>query len=347
MGLNPHVLPVGRRRLLILAICGTCTGLYIYPNFIFVNIKLHPYQLEFVFPFRIAHGVRAHTDALFVEIGSDGISAFGEATFPPYLPYTIGAAISSLSAIELGSEEIGDPMLIHLRYTHMEPPAMAAIDMALWSLRAQREHTSIRTLLDIRDTADPPRSYTIAVCDREEMGKRLDHGRSLGFSFFKLKLDGIHDAQMLSDFRSLTGAPFAVDANQAWTDVGYALECSKELQKQGCVLIEQPFHKADLLHTAELSAALSIPIIADESCQVLADIDRVGGAFSGINVKLQKCGGITPAFEMIRYARSRGLKVLIGCMSESTIGCSAGEVLSPLCDWNDLDGRYLVREVNL
>ena len=136
-----------------------------------------------------------------------------------------------------------------------------------------------------------------------------------------------------------------MDANQAWIDIGSAIEFSKELQRQGCVLIEQPFHKNDLVNTRKLSSELSIPIIADESCQTIDDIDKVKDAFSGINVKLQKCGGITPAYEMIKYAKSLGLKVLIGCMSESAIGCGAGEVLSPLCDWNDLDGSYLVKDV--
>jgi L-alanine-DL-glutamate epimerase-like enolase superfamily enzyme len=311
-----------------------------------VNIKLHPYQLEFVFPFRIAHGVRTHTDALFVELESDGIIAFGEATFPPYLLYTSAAAIEGLSQIELRTtNEKIDPKTIVSQQTGLEPPALAALDMAVWTLKAKLENTSVRSLLGIAKTFSPPRSYTISVCDREEMAKRLDHGISKGFSFFKLKLNGTDDARMLSDFRSLTKASFAVDANQAWTDMGYALEFSKELQHQGCVLIEQPFHKSDLVNTQKLSSELSIPIIADEACQTISDINKVKGVFGGVNIKLQKCGGITPAFEMINYAKSLGLKVLIGCMSESAIGCGAAEVLSPLCDWNDLDGSYLVKEV--
>ena len=310
-----------------------------------MNIKLHPYQLEFVFPFRIAHGIRIHTDALFVELESNGISTFGEATFPPYLPYTRAAAIASLSMIDVKEDEFADPRLIHQRFKSMEPPALAALDMALWSLKAKLENTTIRALLGITETFIPPRSYTIAVCDRDEMSQRIDHGKSHGFSFFKLKLNGSDDAQMLSDFRVLTDAPFAVDANQVWTDLTYAIEFSKELERQGCVLIEQPFHRDDLINTEKLSSELSIPIIADEACQKIEDIDRIKSTFSGINVKLQKCGGITPAFEMIQYARSQRLKVLIGCMSESIVGCSAGEVLSSLCDWNELDGPFLVKDV--
>lgn len=315
-----------------------------------MNIKLHPYRLEFVFPFRIAHGTRTHTDAIFVELESNGITAFGEATFPPYLPYTIAVAKESLSKLDLKglistTGMVIDPRHSLLPYQNMEPPALAALDMALWLLKAKSEDTTIRSLLGITEVYDAPRTYTIAVCDCEEMEKRLGHGRSKGFSFFKLKLDGVNDRQMLADYKALSNATFGVDANQAWTDTGYALEFSKELEQQGCVLIEQPFHKDDLVNTKKLSAELSIPIIADEACQKYEDIDKVKGHFSGINVKLQKCGGISPAYDMIKYAKSLGLKVLIGCMSESIIGCSAGEVLSPLCDWNDLDGSYLVKEV--
>ena len=322
----------------------------IFPNFIFVNIKLHPYQLEFVFPFRIAHGTRTHTEALFVELESDGITAYGEATFPPYLPYTRIIAEESLSRVDLRSlvspaGRIIDPRESLLPYLHMEPPALAALDMALWTLKAKSEETNIGTLLGITETFAAPRTYTISVCDREEMSMRLGHGRSKGFSFFKLKLDGLHDRQMISDYRALCNAPFAVDANQAWTDAGYALEISRELEHQGCVLIEQPLHRDDLAHTQALGAQLSIPLIADEACQRFEDIDKVKGHFFGINVKLQKCGGISQAYKMIQYAKSQGLNVLIGCMSESIIGCSAGEALSPLCDWNDLDGSYLVKEV--
>ena len=317
-----------------------------------MNIKLHPYQLEFVFPFRIAHGIRTHTDALFIELEHEGTSSWGEATFPPYLTYSRDAAISAFSEIthqDLVDEngEIIDPAILPLMFPSLEPPAVAALDMALWTLRAYTARQTIRQMLGITEKAEPPRSYTISVCDKNEMGQRLDHGRSKGFTFFKLKLNGNDDYRMLSDFRSLTDAPFAVDANQAWADMGYAIALSKELQRQGCLLIEQPFHKDDLVNTQKLGAELSIPIIADESCQTIDDIDKVKEAFSGINVKLQKCGGITPAYEMIKYAKSIGLKVLVGCMSESFIGCSAGGVLSPLCDWNDLDGKYLVKEVRL
>ena len=315
-----------------------------------MNIKLHPYQLEFVFPFRIAHGVRTHTDAVFVELECDGVRAFGEATLPPYLPYTQASTMACLSKLDLSkvifpfeTKQVLAEM--NVRDSTMEPPAMAALDMALWTLEAKMKGTSITALLGIDAIDKAIRTYTISYCGRNEMAERIVYGRKNGFDTFKLKLNGIDDRQILKDFRSLSDAPFAVDANQAWTDLDKSIVFARELEAEGCMLIEQPFSKDDLINTQKLGHKLSIPIIADEACQTIEDIDTVKGYFSGINVKLQKCGGITPAFEMIKYAKSLGLQVLIGCMSESAIGCGAGEVLSPLCDWNDLDGSYLVKEV--
>ena len=314
-----------------------------------MNIKLHPYQLEFIFPFRIAHGIRTHTDALFLELEHDGVTAFGEATFPPYLPYTVDDAVKSLSAIPMqtliNGSGIIEPSISLSLYKNIQPPALAALDMALWTLKAKLEQTSIRSLLGIPELSDAPRTYTISVCDKEEMAKRIAAGKSQGYDLFKLKMNGKDDRQMLSDFHSLQNGPFAIDANQSWTELSYALDFAKELQSHGCILIEQPFAKTDLYNTLELRNALSIPIIADESCQTDNDIDMVSTSFSGINIKLQKCGGISPAFTMIKHARSLGLKILVGCMSESVIGCSAGEVLAPLCDWNDLDGAALIKAV--
>jgi L-alanine-DL-glutamate epimerase-like enolase superfamily enzyme len=294
--------------------------------------------------------MRTHTDAVFVELGLDGMTAYGEATLPPYLPYTQASTMACLSSIDLSG--IGFPfdtkaVVTQIKALHfgLEPPALAALDMALWALEAKMKNCSVQDLLGIYETDTALRTYTISVCDRKEMAERISFGRNLGFNTFKLKMNGIDDRQMLADFRSLSDGPFAVDANQAWKDINTSLSFAKELVQQGCILIEQPFHKTDRINTQKLSGALTIPIIADESCQAIDDIDRVQGCFSGINVKLQKCGGITPAFEMIKHARSSGLKVLIGCMSESIIGCTAGEVLSPLCDWNDLDGTYLVKDV--
>ena len=316
-----------------------------------MKITLYPYRLEFVFPFRIAHGTRTHTDAVFVELEQDGVRAFGEATFPPYLPYNQTESMALLGAMDLSGISIPynvDAILWQLKKQFPDtnnPPAFAAVEMALWTLKAKLENTRVGDLLEIKEAEARPSFYTIAVCDKAEMAARLQHGISKGFRLFKLKLDGKSDKQMLEDYRSLSDALFAVDANQAWTDIDEAISFAYQLQDHGCILIEQPFHRDDLIMTAALRSHLYLQIVADEACQGYDDIERISQSFDGINIKLQKCGGISNGLKMINRTRELNMKVLIGCMSESAIGCGAAEHIAPLCDWNDLDGKYLVREV--
>ncbi|MBS1593137.1 MAG: hypothetical protein JST90_02355 [Bacteroidetes bacterium] len=312
-----------------------------------MKITLHPYRLEFIFPFRIAHGVRTHTDAVFVELELDGVTAFGEATLPPYLPYTQKSTLDCLRQIDVSYWDAGFTMgqvLVTLP-TSIEPPARAALDMALWTLEARIKGTTVPALLGIAGEDHSIRTYTIAVCDREEMKDRLAFGKEKGFTTFKLKLNGKDDERMVSDFRSMSDAPFAVDANQAWTTIEQADRLAGMLTAQGCILIEQPFHKNDTELTQKVRYSTSLPLIADEACQGIYDMDRIAGVFDGINVKLQKCGGLWAAKELAEKAKTLQMKLLIGCMSESAIGCDAAEALSPLCQWNDLDGRYLVKAV--
>lgn len=312
-----------------------------------MKITLHPYRLEFIFPFRIAHGIRTHTDAVFVELELDGVTAFGEATLPPYLPYTQESTIGCLKQAAL--PDIGGgyttPQVLAALPPGIEPPALAALDMALWTLEAKLKHTTVANLLGITIPDNAIRTYTIAVCDKAEMKDRIAFGKEKGFSTFKLKLNGKDDERMVADFRSLSDAPFAIDANQAWTMMEQAARLSNLLAANGCILIEQPFHKDDSQHTQKLRELTTLPIIADEACQGINDLDRLAGAFSGINIKLQKCGGLWAAKAMAEKAQAKDLKLLIGCMSESSIGCTAAGALSPLCQWNDLDGLYLVKEV--
>lgn len=312
-----------------------------------MKITLHPYRLEFIFPFRIAHGMRTHTDAVFVELELDGITAFGEATLPPYLPYTQESTLDCLRQIDVSHLDASftTGQVLTTLPTFIEPPALAALDMALWTLDAKLKQTTVPRLLGITGSDTAIRTYTIGVCDKEEMKDRLAFGKEKAFTTFKLKLNGKDDERMVSDFRSMSDAPFAVDANQAWTTIEQADRLARMLTAQGCILIEQPFHRDDVVLSRQLREATKLPIIADEACQGIHDIDRVAGSFDGINVKLQKCGGLWSAKELAEKARTLQMKLLIGCMSESAIGCDAAEALSPICQWNDLDGRYLVKEV--
>lgn len=290
--------------------------------------------------------MRTHTDAVLVKAEYKGFSGIGEATLPPYLPDTVESVSSFLQNLEIGIEsDILLPSRIFDDLDNRFPgnmPAKAALDMALWNLKSAMEGKTIAELMGVSASKIVPHTYTIGICSKEEMRIRFAFAREHGFTFFKLKLDGKQDRDILDNFKALTDLPFAVDANQGWTDLESSIAFARELEQQGCVLIEQPFVKSDLALSKALRDTISIPLIADEACQRLTDLEKLKDSFDGINIKLQKCGGITEAMRMITQARELGLQVLLGCMSESSIGCNAAEHIAPLCDWADLDGPWLI-----
>lgn len=313
-----------------------------------IQFEFRPVQLHFRFPFKIAHGMRTYTDSVLVKATAGNYSALGEATLPPYLQDTVQSVMefiklpffSSIS-LDMHPQEVFDEM-DKLAIGNM--PAKAAVDMAIWSLYAQHKGISLKEALDVHVDTSVPHSYTIGICTKDEMQERISFGEEQGFTFFKLKLDGTLDMEILHNYASLCSHAFAVDANQAWTTLSESeiMQRVRQLEEMRCVLLEQPFDKYDLDRSCWLRHHTSLPIIADEACQRLKDVTDLKDCFDGINIKLQKCGGLTEAKRMIEAARSINMKVLIGCMSESSIGCLAGEALAPLCDWADLDGRFLI-----
>lgn len=311
-----------------------------------INITYKSAKLKFRFPFKIAHGMRTHTDVVLVCAECYGLRGYGEATLPPYLPDNVESVISFLNKKDI--QEINFPFSPDKIFDELDAkyaanmPAKAALDMALWQLQALMENKTLAELLGITSNKTVPHTYTIGIGTRHDMQEKIDFAIANGFSCFKLKMNGEKDENIVNDYLALSSHPFAIDANQGWNDLQEAINFSLMLQKHGCILIEQPFDKYDTEKSKTLKDALAIPLIADESCQRLVDIEKIKNSFSGINIKLQKCGGITEAMRMIEKANSLGLKTLIGCMSESSIGCNAAEALSPLCNWADLDGPWLI-----
>lgn len=309
-----------------------------------MRISLHPYKLQFKYPFKIAHGVRTYTDVVYVKIEHTGFTGWGEATLPPYLPETQQSVTEFINAFAVGlSNDSPDEWAEKLlQDTSGNSAAKAGLDMALWDIKAQMASVTVKDLLAINVNSFPLGTYTIGVSSAGELKEKVTAATQAGFKLFKLKLTGENDEEVVTSFRALTDTPFAVDVNQGWIDVKEAISKAKFLKKQGCVFIEQPFNKDALAESKELKKANILPVYADESCQNLSDIDRLKDSFDGINIKLMKCGGITQARKMITLAREFKLKVLIGCMSESSVGCTAAAQLTPLADYADLDGPYLI-----
>jgi L-alanine-DL-glutamate epimerase-like enolase superfamily enzyme len=302
--------------------------------------------LRFRFPFRIAHGTRLGTDVVFVKLTYDGNTGFGEATLPPYLGTTVDDVLRAIQRPGISEAlQLDSPIEWHAALFQIIPdvmPALAALDMARWQLETKLKRKSFDALMDGEiQIKSVPHTYTLGVSEMPEMRQKIAFAELQGFTLFKLKLDGIADADVIRNFRSTCNKPFAVDVNQAWRSVEQAMPIVELLEESNCILLEQPFHKLDREFSFELASRTHIPIIADEACQRLDDLQEIVQAFDGVNVKLQKCGGVTPAYEQLKQIGAAQKKSLIGCMSESSVGCNAAEQLTYLCDWADLDGPYL------
>lgn len=311
-----------------------------------MRLSLYPYQLRFKYPFRIAHGIRTGTDVVYVKLEHDGLTAWGEATLPPYLPETQKSVIAFIKAFyrSVGDADI-ETWFEKLGEVNTDMSAKAALDMALWDMKAQLTGQTVAGILGIAPANYPLCTYTIGACETEgEMQNKVNHGLANGFRFFKLKLTGGTPVDTINWYKACTDNPFAVDANQAWdlpvTEAAYYV--NDLLKPAGCLLVEQPNIKTDLINTSQLKQVAMLPLYADESCQRLEDLERLRDSFDGINIKLMKCGGITEAVSMIHKARELDFKILIGCMSESSVGCTAASYLTPLADYADLDGPWLI-----
>lgn len=309
-----------------------------------MNLTLIPYRLQFKFPFRIAHGARTGTDAVFVKLQHKAFTAWGEATLPPYLPETQQSVMAFLEGFAAGvkSDRPQDWLQALQTTTTGNMAAHAALDMALWSLIAQTEGKTLSEKLGVTASPFPLGTYTIGVCSFSEMQAKVAEATKYGFRLFKIKLDGAGDEEMINNFRQLSALPFAVDINQGWNSVEEAVRKIEWLKQQGCILVEQPLAKGAWAEMRELRKLSTLPVYADEACQRLGDLELVKDCFDGINIKLMKCGGLTEALQIIKRARDLNLKVLVGCMSESSVGCTAAAALTPLADYADLDGPYLI-----
>jgi len=309
-----------------------------------MRITVHPFKLRFKYPFKISHGLRTNTDVVYVKLEHENYSAWGEATLPPYLPETQQSVIEFITSFQklIASNNIDDCFESLAKDNSGNLSAKAALDMALWSLNAQLKNTSIGKLLGAKETGFPLCTYTIGICSFEEMKLKVDGANETGFEIFKIKLNGEYDEEMIRNYKKLSNKPFAVDVNQGWENAEQAIGKINWLAAEGCLLVEQPLPVNRLAEMKEVKSNSRVPVYADESCQRLYDIEQLKDSFHGVNIKLMKCGGITEAFKMIQKARQLGMEVLTGCMSESSVGCSAAANLSSLADYADLDGPYLI-----
>jgi L-alanine-DL-glutamate epimerase-like enolase superfamily enzyme len=219
--------------------------------------------------------------------------------------------------------------------------AKASVDIALHDLAGKMLGVPCHTLFGLDKSGVPDTTFTIGM-DNEEVVRTKTREAVGRFNILKVKVGGEDDRQLIRAIRSMTDLPLAVDANQGWSDWREALDMIHWMAEQGVVMVEQPLPKHALDDTARLTEASPVPIIADESLQRLEDVKRLQGVFSGANIKLMKCTGMHEAWKMRELARSLGMKVMIGCMTETSCAISAAAQLSPGIDFADLDGALLI-----
>ena len=263
---------------------------------------------------------------------------------PPYLGESQASVTKFLSKLKL--DQFTNPFLIDDILQYVESvevgnrAAKACVDIALHDLMGKLVNQPLYKLWGLNPNDTPVTSFTIGI-DTPEM-VRIKTMEASRFSVLKVKLGGGNDKEMINTIRSITGVPLYVDVNQGWKDKNQALEMSHWLSEQGIEFIEQPMPKAQIDDIAWLTQNSPLPIIADEAFQRLPDIAKFKGLYSGINIKLMKSTGLREAHKMITVARAMDMKVMIGCMTETSCAVSAAAQLSPLVDWADLDGNLLI-----
>ena len=309
-----------------------------------LTLRYKAYELHLKHVFTLASGSRSTTPVMLTELEFENIVCYGEASMPPYLGENHETARSFLSKVDLTQFE--SPFLMEdiLTYVDQLVPgnyaAKASVDIALHDLVGKIMKQPWYKIWGLNPDRTPNTSFTIGIDNPEVVKTKVREAAP--YKILKVKLGQGNDKEMIQAVRSETDKPICVDINQGWTDRIMALEMSHWLKDQGVVFIEQPMSKASVDDIAWLTQNSPLPIIADEAIQTISDFRNVQGAYSGINVKLMKCGGLRAAYIMIKMARALGMKVMIGCMTETSCAVSAAAQLSPLADWADLDGNLLI-----
>ncbi len=310
-----------------------------------MKLTFKPYNLILKHTFSIANYSRKTTPIVLVQIEHNGVIGYGEASLPQYLGETQDSVCTFLRKVDLSKFDIqtniAEIMLYVDAIENKNTAAKAAIDIALHDLKGKITHQSVREMLGIKSTETPFTSYTIGI-DKEHI-IREKVKEATPYSILKIKVNRENWRETIDIIRKETNKPLFIDANQSWTCKDEALKNIQFLSTKNVLLIEQPLEKSNIADHKWLTERSPLPIIADESVQRLNDIENVKDAFSGINIKLMKCTGINEALKMIRLARQYGLKIMLGCMTETSCAISAAAQLSPLVDFADLDGNLLIK----
>ena len=310
-----------------------------------ISLSYYPFQLQFTHPFTVSGNSRTNTPIIIIQLEFEGVTGYGECTMPPYLGESQETVINFLNGIDL--KQFDSPFeidsLLHYVNELQEDnnAAKAGFDIALHDLICKLKATTVANYFNT-PRSDKQSSFTIGIDTPAKMVEKTIEAMELGFKVLKVKLGSDNDQEIMKRILEVWNGPFSIDANQGWKTKESALDFVHYLKDEGASFVEQPFSKDDLSMSAWLTERSPLPIIADESCKRLFDIDRIASSFHGINVKLMKSTGLREAYQMIGEARKRKMKVVTGCMAESSCAVTAMANFVSLADWVDLDGPFLI-----
>lgn len=309
-----------------------------------LKLSFVPHELMLKHTFTLANSSRKTTPDMLTRIEFDGVVGYGEASMPPYLGESIDSVSKFLSSLNLA--QFKDPFRVEEILTYVDSvvpgncAAKASVDIALHDLLGKIMGQPWYKIWGFKPETTPNTSFTIGIDTPEVVRQKV--AEATPYKILKVKLGQTTDREMVETIRSSTDKPLCVDVNQGWTDKQKALETIHWLKEKGVVFVEQPMPKTAIDDIAWLTQNSPLPIIGDESVQRLPDVIKAKGVYNGINIKLMKCTGMREAHQMLTLAKSLGMKVMIGCMTETSCAISAAAQLSPKCDWADLDGNLLI-----
>ncbi len=310
-----------------------------------MKVRYWPFNLKFRYPFTISKGTKTRQPTLIVELEHFGIRGYGEAPEIAYYNIPVEKMIADLENRKALVEKFAftDPER-YWHYLHhlfpQNPFLVCALDIAAWDIYGKLKNKKLYEIWGGDISQNAVCDYTIGIDSIEKMVFKL---KEKPWPIYKIKVGTADDIAIVKALRENTDAVLRVDANAAW-DLETALKLIPQLQQLGVELVEQPLAKDDWEGMKKLYQASPLPLYADESCVFEQDVERCYHHFHGINIKLTKCSGITPARRMIKKARELDLKIMVGCMNESTVGSAAIAHLLPFIDHVDMDGPLLLQE---
>lgn len=315
-----------------------------------MKLTFFPYELQLRHVFTVATYSRSTTPDIQVELEYDGYTGYGEASMPPYLAKELGTVDSVSRFLERVATRLQDfPDPFHMedilsaidQMDEGNAAGKAAVDIALHDLMGKMMKQPWYRIWGLNPALAPSTTFTIGI-DTADVVRQKTRECADRFNILKVKVGRDNDKEMINTIREVTNLPIAVDANQGWKDRQQALDMIFWLKEHGIVMVEQPMPKEQLDDIAWVTEHSPLPVFADESIQRLKDIEGLKGAFTGINIKLMKCTGMREAWKMLNTARALGMKVMVGCMTETSCAVSAAAQLSPAVDFADLDGNLLI-----